>query len=102
MTVSFLVTFPDLPYPILVVGDFNIHHPLPDPPHSHSVEELATSFLSLSMSSELGFGLLDQPGLYTHFTLGGSARLTVLDLFFTSPSSLPFCPACDTPLTSTG
>ena len=44
MTVSPLVAFLVSSYPILVVGDFNIHHPLPDPLRSHCAEELATSF----------------------------------------------------------
>ena len=44
MTVSPLVAFPEPSYPTLVVGDFNMHHPLPDPLRSHTAEELATSF----------------------------------------------------------
>ena len=31
MTVSPVVSFPDVDFPLLVVGDFNIHHPLSDP-----------------------------------------------------------------------
>ena len=102
MTVSPLVAFPDLSYPTLVVGDFNIHHSLPDPLHSHSAEKLATSFLYFSRLSELGFGLLNQPGVYTSFPLGSSGRPSVLDLFFASPSLLHFCHIWDTPLPSTG
>ena len=59
MTVSPLVAFPEPSYPTHVVGNFNLHHPLPDPLRSHSAEELATSFLYFSRSSELGFGLLN-------------------------------------------
>ena len=73
MKVSSLVTFPETSYPTLVVRDFNIHHPLPDPPRSRSVEELATSFPYLFRSSELGLGLLNQPGVYTRFPLGASS-----------------------------
>ena len=36
MTVFPLVAFPESSYSTLVVGDFNIHHPLPDPLRSHS------------------------------------------------------------------
>ena len=75
MTVSPLVAFPETSYPTLVVGDFNIQHPLPDPLRSHSAEELATSFLYFSRASELGFGLLNQPSVYTRFPLGGSGPL---------------------------
>ena len=102
MTVSPPVAFPETPYPTLVVGDFNIHHPLPDPLRSHSAEELATSFPYFSRASELGFGLQNQPSVYTRFPLGGSGRPSILDLSFTSPSLLPYCQTWDTPLPSTG
>ena len=102
MTVSPSVVFPEPSYPILVVGDFNIHHTLPDPLRSHSAEELAASFPYVPRSSELGFILLNQPGVYPRIPLGGSGRPPVLDLSFTSPSLLPFCQTWDTPLPSTG
>ena len=102
MAVSPLVAFPEPSYPTLVVEDFNIHHPLPDPLRSHSAEEHATPFPYFSRSSELGFGLLNQPGVYTRFPLGGSGRPSVLDLSFASPSLLPFCQSWDTPHPSTG
>ena len=101
MTVSPLVAFPEPCYPTLVVGDFNIHHPLPDPLPFHSADELATSFPYFSWFSELGFGLLNQPGVYTCFPFGGSGRPSVLDLSFASPSLLRFCQTWDTPLPST-
>ena len=85
-----------------MVGDFNIHHPLPNPLRSHSAEELATSFPYFSRSSKLGFSLLNQPGVYTRFPLSGSGRLSVLDLSFASPLLLPFCQTWDIPLPSTG
>ena len=102
MTVSPLVAFPKPPYPTLVVGDFNIHHLLPDPPRSYSAKELATTFPYFSRSSKLGFGLLNQPGVYTRFPLGGSGRPSVLDLSFASPLLLPFCQTWGIPLPSTG
>ena len=102
MSVSPLVAFPASSYPTLVVGDFNIHHPLPDPLRSHSSEELAVSFPYLSKSSELGYGLLNMPGVYTRFPLGGHGRPSVLDLSFASPALLPFFRSWDTPLPSTG
>ena len=102
MTVSPLVAFPEPSYPTLVVGDFHIHHPLPDPLRSHSREELATSFPYFSLSSELGFGFFNQPGVYTRFPLGSSGRPSVLDLSFAFHSLLSFCQAWATPLPSTG
>ena len=93
MTVSPLVAFPDLSHPTHVAGDFNIHHPLPDPLRSHSAEELATFFPYFSRMAELGYGFLNQPGIYTRFPLGGACRPSVLDLSFAPPSLLPFCQA---------
>ena len=102
MTVSPLVAFPESSNPTLVVGDFNINHPLSDPLRSHSDEELVTFFPYFSRSSELGFGLLNQPGIYTRFPLGGYGRPSVLNLSFASPSLLPFCQTWDTSLPFTG
>ena len=93
MRVSPLVAFPATSFPTLVVGDFNIHHPLPDPLRSHSAEELATSFTYFSRSTELGFGLLNQPRVYTRFPLGGSGR--PLFLIF------PWPPLCCFPFVAT-
>ena len=102
MTVSPLVAYPEPSYPTLVVRHFNIHHPLSDPLRSHSAEELSTSSLYFSRSSELGFGVRNQPAVYTCFLVGGSSRPSVLNLSFGSPSLLPFCQTWDTPLPSTG
>ena len=102
MTVSPLVTFPITYFPTLVVGDFNIHQPLPDPLRSHSADELATSFPYFSRSSELGFSLLKQPGFYTRFPLRGSGRPSFLYLSFAFSLLLPFCLTWDSPLPSTG
>ena len=101
MTVSPLVAFPEPFYPTLVVGDFHIYHPLPDPLRSHSAEELAMSFPYFSRSSELGFSLLNQPGVYTRFPLGGPGQPSVFDLSFAFPLLLPSCQTWDTPLPST-
>ena len=84
MTVSPLVAFPETSYPTFVVGDFHIYYPLPNPRRSHSAEELATSFPYFSRASELGFGLLNQPSVYTCFPLGGPGWPSVLDLSFAS------------------
>lgn len=89
MLVSPLVAFPDSPHPTLVVGDFNIHHHLPDPLRSHSSEELVFSFTYLSRSLELGYGLLNLPGVYSRFPLAALSPPSVLDFsFVTIPVSL--------------
>ena len=101
MTGSPLTTFPKPSHLTLVVRDCNIHYPLPDPLRSHSAEELTTS-LYFSGMAELGFGLLNQPEVYTRFRLGGAGHPSVLDLSFASPWLLPFCQGWDTPFPSTG
>ena len=102
MTVSPVVSFPEVDFPLLVVGDFNIHHPLSDPLRAHSSEELALSFPYFSRASELGFELLNVPGVFTRFPLRGSSRPSVIDLSFASPRLAPFCHHWDTSLPSTG
>ena len=93
MTVSPFFAFRDSPSPTLLVGDFNIHHPFSDPLRSHSAEELATSFPYFSRMSELGYDLLNQPGVFTYFPLGSCSHPSVLDPFFASAPLLLFCQA---------
>jgi len=61
------VSFPDDGFPFLVVGDFNIHHPLADPLRSYSRRNLAASFPYFSRAADLGFELLNLPGVFTRF-----------------------------------
>ena len=49
------------------------------------------SFPYCSRASELGFELLNLPGVFTRFPLGGSSRPSVIDLSFASPGLAPFC-----------
>ena len=102
MTVSLVVSLPEVDFPLLVVGDFNIYHPLSDPLWAHSSEELALSCPYFSRPSELGFELLNLPGVFTRFPLGGSSRPSVIDLHFASPRLAPFCHHWDTSVPSTG
>ena len=102
ITVSPVVSLPDVDFPLLVVGDFNINHPLSDPLRAHSSEELALSFPYFCRASGLGFELLNLPGLFTRFPLGGSSCPSVIDLSFASPRLTPFCHHWDTSLPSTG
>ena len=102
MTVSPVISFPEVDFPLLVVGDFTIHHPLSDPLQAHSSEELALSFPYFSRASALGFELLNLPGIFIHFSLGGTSRPSVIDLAFASSRLAPFCYHWDTSLPSTG
>ena len=89
-------------HPTLVVGDFSIHHPLSHPLSFHSQAELHPFFPYFSRTTDLGYNLLNTPGVYTHFPLSVTGRPSVLDLAFASPILAPFFKSWDTPLCSTG
>ena len=85
MTVSPVVSFPEIHFPLLVVGDFNIHHPLSDSLRAHSAEELNVSFPYFSRAARMGYELLKTPRVFTWFPLGGNTCPSVIDLSFASP-----------------
>ena len=89
-TVSPVLALPSFTSPTLVVGDFNIHHPSADPARTHSSSELKASFPYFSRAAELGYSLLNTPGVYTRFPLQGSSRPSVVDLAFASSTLMPF------------
>jgi len=59
------VLFPDLGFPLLVVGDLNIHNPLSDPLRHFSPREISSSTSYFEKAAESGFALLNPPGEYT-------------------------------------
>ena len=77
-------------HPTLVVGDFNIHHPLSDPLRVHSQAKLHAFFLYFWPAADLGYSLLNTPGVYTRFSRSDTGRPSVLDLAFASPALAPF------------
>jgi len=101
-TVSPDFSFPDNGFPLLVGGDFNIHHPLADPLRSYSRRDLAASFPYFSWAAALGFELLNLPGVFTHFPWESATRPSVIDLSFASRLLFPFFRSWDTSLPSTG
>ena len=101
-TVSPNLSFPDDGFPLLVVGDFNIHHPLADPLRAYSRRDLAASFPYFSRATNLGFELLNLPGVFTRFPWDSATRHSVIDLSFASPLLFPFFRSWDTSLPSTG
>jgi len=81
--------FPDLGFPLLVLGDLNIHNPLSDPLRHFSQREISSSTPYFEKAAEGGFALLNPPGEYTRFPLVGNARPSVIDLAFANPHLLP-------------
>jgi len=94
--------FPDLGFPLLVVGDLNIHNPLLDPLRHFSPREISSSTPYFEKAAESGFALLNPPGEYTRFPLVGQARPSVIDLAFANPHLLPLVKSWDASLPSTG
>lgn len=94
--------FPHLPGPTLLLGDLNIHHPTTDPLRSFKEDELATSVPYFDRDTELGFSLLNTPGVYTRFSISLVSRPGVLDLAFACPLLMPYCSDWSDPLPSMG
>jgi len=102
LSVSAEVLFPDLGFPLLVLGDLNIHNPLSDPLRHFSHREICSSTPYFEKAAESGFALLHPPGEYTRFPLVGNARPSVIDLAFANPSLLPIIKSWEASLASTG
>jgi len=96
------VLFPDLGFPLLVLGDLNIHNPLSDPLRHFSHREISSSTPYFEKAAESGFALLNPPGEYTRFPLVGKARPSVIDFAFTNPLLLPLVKSWEASLPSTG
>ena len=96
------VLFPDLGFPLLVVGDLNIHNPLSDPLRHFSSREISSSTPYFEKAAQSGFALLNPPGEYTRFPLVGTARPSVIDLAFANAPLLPLVKSWESSLHSTG
>jgi len=100
-SVSPEVLFPDLWFPLLVVGDLNIHNPLSDPLRHLSPQEISSSTHYIEKAAEAGFALLNPPGEYTRFPLVAKAHPSVIDLAFANPPRLPLIESWEASLPST-
>ena len=88
--------FPDISFPLLVLGDLNIHHSSSDPLRVLDPAELSVSHPYFSLATSRDFTLLNQPGVYTYFPFAHSRRPSVLDLAFANSPLLPAFSAWDT------
>ena len=95
------VRFPDLGFPLLVLGDLKIHNPLSDPLRHFSHREISSSTPYFEKAAESGLALLNPPGEYTRFPLVGNARPSVIDLAFANPPLLPLMKSWEASLHST-
>jgi len=96
------VLFPLLGFPLLVVGDLNIHNPLSDPLRHFSQGEISSSTPYFEKAAESVFTLLNAPGVDTRFPLVAKARPSVFDLAFANPALLPLVKSWEASLPSMG
>ena len=94
--------FPSHPFPTITMGDFNLHHPLPDPLRELSSQDISVSAPYFDRAADLGFSLLNIPGIFTQFPFDSSTRPHVLDISFANPAAAPFFQSWETSLPSTG
>ena len=76
-------------FPYLVAGDFNIHNPATDPLRVISCTEERASAPYFDQATELGYTLLNTPGVFTRYPLSGEQRPSVIDLAFANPLMFP-------------
>jgi len=94
--------FSFLSYPHLVLGDFNLNHPLADPCHGLSEREFIISTRYFDATFDVRYHLLNTPGLYTRFPFDTISRPGVLDLAFANTALSSLLSSWDTSLPSTG
>ena len=96
------IVFPASPLPTLTLGDLNFHHPTADPLRIFKEDEIATSTPYFDRATELGFSLLNVPGVLTRFSMSLIGPPGVIDLAFACPLLAPYFTAWTNPLPSTG
>jgi len=96
------IIFPASSLPTLTLGDLNIHDPTADPLRTFKEDGLATSMPYFHRATELGFSLLNTPGIFTRFSMSLIGRPGVLDLAFACPLLAPYFSEWSDPLPSTG
>jgi len=96
------IIFPSSPLPTLTLGHLNIHHPMADPLRTFKEDEIATSTPYFDRATDLGFSLLNTPGVFTRFSMLLIGRPGVLDLAFACPLLAPCFTEWSDPLPSTG
>jgi len=69
----------------LVAGDFNIHNAATDPFRVLSSKEERESAAYFDRASDLGFTLLNTPGVDTRFPSSGAHRPSAIDMAFANP-----------------
>src|SRR5437879_6039280 len=84
------------------MGDFNLHHPLPDPLCELSSQDISVSAPYFERAANLGYSLLNVPGIFTGFPFDSSSCPGVLVVSFANPAAFPFFQSWEATLPSTG
>jgi len=87
-SVSPQTALPTFDFPYLVAGDFNIHNAASDPSRLLSLKEERESDPYFNRATDLGYTLLNTPGIYTRFPFTGTHRPSAIDLAFANPDIL--------------
>ena len=94
---------PDVDFPCLVAGDFNIHNHAADPLRITTRAEEKASAPYFNRATDLAYYVLNTHGVYTRFPLSGTFRPSAIDLAFANPLLRPAFQSWDaTTLPSTG
>ena len=94
---------PEVVFPCLAAGDFNIHNHAVDPLRVISRSEEKASRPYFNRATDLAYSLPNTPGVYTRFPLSGSFRPSAIDLAFANPLICPALRSWDaTTLPTTG
>jgi len=96
------MVFPVSACPTLTLGDLNIHHPTSDPLRIFKEDEIATSAPYFDRATDLGYSLLNTPGVFNRFSMSLIGRPGVIDLAFACPLLAPYFSEWSDPLPSTG
>jgi len=96
------VMFRSSPLPTLTLGDLNIHHPTANPLRVFKENEIARSMPYFARATDLGFSLLNTPGVLTRFSMSLIGRPGVLDLAFGCPLLALYLSEWSYPLPSIG
>jgi len=87
-SVSPQTSLPVFDFPYLVAGDFNIHNTASDPTRLLSWKEENESAPYFNRATDLGYTLLNTPGICTRFPFTGTQRASAIDLAFANPHIL--------------
>ena len=95
------IIFPSSALPTFTLGDLNIHHPMADPLRVFKESQIGTSTPNFDRATDLGFSLLNTPGVFTQFTMSLIGRSGVLNLPFACPLLAPYFSEWSDPYSST-